>query len=80
MTIQTLTRRVQLVCDSTDSLTDENNYLNNVFSKNNADFIRRNTYKPAEHNGTNANRTPVTTATIPFIKGSSETIARILQP
>ena len=32
----------------------------------NADFIRRNTYKPAEHNGTNANPTPVTTATIPI--------------
>ena len=81
-TIQTLTRRAQLVCDSTDSLTDETNYLNNVFSKNNynADFVRRNTYKPAEHNATNANPTPVTTATIPYIKGTSETIARILQP
>ena len=33
-TIQTLTRRAQPVCDSTDSLTDETNYLNNVFSKN----------------------------------------------
>ena len=41
-TIQTLTRRAQLVCDS--------------------------------------NPTPVTTATIPYIKGTSETIARILQP
>ena len=81
-TVQTLTRRAQLVCDSTDSLTDETNYLNNEFSKNNynADFIRRNTYKPAEHNGTNANPTPVTTATIPYNKGTSETIARILQP
>ena len=81
-TIQTLTRRAQLVCDSTDSLTDETNYLNNVFSKNNynADFVRRNTYKPAERNATNANPTPVTTATIPYIKGTSETIARILQP
>ena len=29
-TIQTLTRRAQLVCDSTDSLTDETNYLNNA--------------------------------------------------
>ena len=46
----------------------------------NADFIRRNTYKPAEHNETNANPTPVTTETIPYIKGTSETIARILQP
>ena len=81
-TIRTFTRRAQLVCDSTDSLTDEKNYLNNVFTKNNynADFIRRNTYKPAEHNETNANPTTVTTATIPYIKGTSETIARILQP
>ena len=81
-TIQTLTRRAQLVCDSTDSLTNETNRLNNVFSKNNynADFIRRNTYKPAEHNGANANPTPVTTATIPYIKGTSKTIAQILRP
>ena len=81
-TIQTLTRRAQLVCNSTDSLIDETDYLNNVFSKKNynADFIGRNTYKPAEQNGTNANPTPVTTATIPYIKGTSETIARILQP
>ena len=33
-----------------------------------------------EPNATNTNATPVTTATIPYIKGTSETIARILQP
>ena len=68
-TIRTLTRRAQLVCDSTDSLTDESKYLDNVFSKNNynPDFVKRK-FKP------------VTTATIPYIKGTSETIARILQP
>ena len=32
-TIRTLTRRTQLVCDSPDSLQDETDYLNNVFSK-----------------------------------------------
>ena len=44
-TIRTLTRRAQLVCDSPDSLQDETDYLNNVFSKNNynTDFVRRNT-------------------------------------
>ena len=65
-----------------DSSTDETNYLNNVFSENNynADFIRWNSYKPAERNETNANPTPVTTATIPYIKGTYETIAGILQP
>ena len=34
-TIQTLTRRAQLVCDSADRLANENNYLDNVFNKNN---------------------------------------------
>ena len=81
-TIRTLSRRAQLVCDSLDSLTDTNNCLNKVFTKNsyNADFIRRNTYKTTKPNETNANPTPVTTPTIPYIKGTSETIARILQP
>ena len=79
-TIRTLTRRAQLVCDSTDSLTGESKYLDNVFSKNNynPDFVKRNVYKNNEPNTTNAK--PVTTATIPYIKGTSETIARILQP
>ena len=81
-TIRTLTRRAQLVCDSPDSLTDENKYLDNVFNKNNynRDFVRHNTYRNSEPNATNTNATPVTTATIPYIKGTSETIARILQP
>ena len=81
-TIRTLTRRAQLVCDSPDSLTDENKYLDNVFNKNNynRDFIRHNTYRNSEPNATNTNATPVTTATIPYIKATSETIARILQP
>ena len=72
---------MQLVCDSPDSLTDENKYLDNVFNKNNynRDFIRHNTYRNSEPNATNTNATPVTTATIPYIKGTSETIARILQ-
>ena len=81
-TTRTLTRRVKLVCDSPDSLTDEIKYLDNVFNKNNynRDFIRHNTYRNSEPNATNTNTTPVTSATIPCIKGSSETIARILQP
>ena len=39
-TIKTLTRRGQLVCDTTDSLSNENKYLDRVFYKNNynADF------------------------------------------
>ena len=81
-TIKTLTRRAQLVCDTPDSLRDENRYLERIFHKNNynADFIRRNIYRPTEADATNRNSTPVTTVTIRYIKGTSETISRILQP
>ena len=78
----TLTRRAQLVCDTPDSLRDENRYLERVFHKNSysADFIKRNIYRPTEADATNRNPTPLTTVTIPYIKGTSETISRILQP
>ena len=51
------------------------------FSKNNynTDFVRRNTHSNTDSN-TQTNSGPVTTATIPYIRGTSETIARILQP
>ena len=76
-TIRTLTRRAQLVCDSPDEI----KYLYDVFNKNNysRDLIRHNTYRNFEPNATNTNSTPVTTATTPYTKGTSETIARILQ-
>jgi len=81
-TIKTLTRRAQLVGDTLDSLCDENRYLERVFHKNNynADFFRRHIYRPTEADATNRNPTPVTTVTIPYIKGTSETISQILQP
>ena len=82
-TIKTLTRRAQLVFDTPDGLRDENRYLERVFHKHNynADFIRRNIYRPTEADTTNRNPTPVTTVIIPYIKaGTSETISRILQP
>ena len=81
-TIRTLTRRAQLVCDTPDSLRDEHKYLERVFMKNNynADFIRRKIYRPTDADATNQNLTHVTTVTIPYIKGTSETISRILQP
>ena len=51
----------------------------NVFFKNNynADFIKRNIYRPTETDETNRNPTPVTTVTIPYIKCTSETISYI---
>ena len=74
--MRTLTRRAQLVCDSPDSLQDETDYLNNVFSKNN---YNTNTHSNTD-SSTQTNSGPVTTATIPYIRCTSETIARILQP
>ena len=81
-TVKTLTTRAQLVCDTPDSLRDENKYLERVFHKNNynAVFIRRNIYRPTEADATNRSPTPVTTMTIPYIEGTSETISWILQP
>ena len=75
-TVKTLTRRAQLVCDTPDSLRDENRYLERVFYKNeyNADFFRGNIYQPTEADATNRNPTPVHYSDIPYIKGTSETI------
>ena len=69
-TIETLTRPAQLVCDTPNSIRDENSYLERVFHKNNynADFIRRNIYRPTEADATSRNPTPITTVTIPYIK------------
>ena len=78
-TVRTLTRRAQIVCDSDESLTDEIKHLNTVFTKNNynTDFIERNNYtRPND----SSNHSYTTTATIPYIRGTSETIARILRP
>ena len=79
----TITRRAQLVFNSSESLSDENKYLDRVFSKNNytEDLIRRNTHRPTTTTTeANDNATPTTTETIPYLKGISENISRILQP
>jgi len=75
-------RQTQLVFDTPDSLRDENRYLERVFHKHNynADFTWRKIYRPTEADATNRNPIPVTTVTIPYLKGTSETILRILQP
>ena len=81
-TIRTLTRWAKLLCNTIDSLSDENKYLDRVFSKNNynEDFIRRNTHRPITTTEANDNTTLTTIASIPYIKGISENISRILQP
>jgi len=78
-TVRTLSRRAQVFCDSPDSVTDEIKYSEMAFMKKNLskDFIRRNTYN--EPNDVWKNSTPITTVTIPHIKGSSGTIAHKLQ-
>ena len=54
-------------------------YLNNVFIKNNynTDIVRGNTHSNTDSN-TQTNSGPVTTATIPYIRGTSETIDCLL--
>ena len=76
-TIKALTRRAQLICDSPNALRNENDYIQRVFHKSNykPDFVKLNTQN--ELNKTN-NLTTVT-ATVPYIKGTSEIISRILR-
>ena len=71
----------QTVCDSNDSLANKTRYLNNVFQKTShtTDFIKCNTYTSVPDDN-NPSSSTVTTVTIPYIKGTSETIAHILQP
>ena len=54
-------------------------HLNTVFIKNNynVDFIKRNTYIRLNDS---SNNSYTTAATIPYVRGTSETIARILRP
>ena len=79
----TLTRWAQLDYDLPEGLQDKTVYLNNIFSKNNynTDFARWNTHSNTDSNTqTNVNSGPVTTAAILYIRGTPETMARILQP
>ena len=84
-TVRTLTRRAQIICDSTDSLRDENEHLRQIFHKNNYsdEFIDTNKYKHDKQNDVRANtetKNELTTVSLPYIRGTSETIARILKP
>ena len=84
-TVRTLTRRAQIICDSADSLRDENEHLRQIFHKNDYsdEFIDTNTYKQNKQNDECANtetKNELTTVSLPYIRGTSETIARILRP
>ena len=74
--VRTLTRRAQIVCDSHDSLPDITKHLNTVFIKNNysTDLIELMSVS------TSSNNSYTTTATIPYVQGTSKIIACILQP
>ena len=80
--VRTLTRQAHLVCDSPNSLSSETKPLHDVFQRNNynQDFISRNYYRDNGPNSTNTRLITVMMATVPCIKGTSETIAQILQP
>ena len=78
-TVRTLTRRAHMFCDSDDISTDETKHSNTAFIKNNhsTGFIERNTYvRPKD----SSNKSYTTTATIPYVRRTSETIARLLRP
>ena len=83
-TIKTLTRRAQLVCDSADSLKHETKHLKHMFHKNNYSekFFYTNTYRPSEpkDNPVETASVPKAYISLPYVRGTSETISRILQP
>ena len=85
ITVSTLTRRAQIIFDSTDSLRDENKHLRQIFHKNDYsdEFIDTNKYKHDKQNDVCANtetENELTTVSLPYIRGTSETIARMLKP
>ena len=80
-TVRTLTRCAQIICHSSDSLRDENEHLRQIFHNDYSDeFIDTNKYKHDKQNDVCANtetKNELTTVSLPYIRGTSETIARI---
>ena len=71
-----------IICDSADNLRDENEHLRQIFHKNDYsdEFIDNNNYKQNKQNDECANtemKNELTTVSLPYIRGTSETIAPI---
>ncbi len=87
-TVATLVKRAHAVCSSNENLEDELQHLNKVFTINNYSkpFVDSVTERSRRTTPTSATPTTgetepkKTIATIPYIKGTSERIARILRP
>ena len=73
-----------MVCDSADSLKHETKHLKHMFHKNNYSekFVYTNTYRPSEpkDNPVETASVPKAYISLPYVRGTSETISRILQP
>jgi hypothetical protein len=85
-TIKTLVKRAHVVCSSSEDLKTELQHLNEIFDVNNypKPFVRGVTEqfsKPtADNEISNTSEDKKVIATIPYVKGTSERIARILRP
>ena len=82
-TIATLVKRARAVCSSSETLEDELQHLDNVFTINK--YSKPFVNSVIEHSRkttptTGETERKKTIATIPYIKGTSERIARILRP
>ena len=84
-TVRTLTRHAQIICDSADSLHNENEHLRQIFHKNDYsdEFIETNKYKQNKQNDECANtetKNELTTVLLPYMRGTSETIETFQYP
>ena len=84
-TIKTLVKRAHIVCSSSEDLKTELQHLNEIFCVNNypKPFVRGVTEqfsKPTADEISNTSEEKKVIATIPYVKGTSERISRILRP